>query len=562
MGRSFDNNSGNDKSAKMSKTTSQDIDNLKKQLSELTPEKIKEISKKISGEQLDRLIEKYEVESLLEEQFPEFNKYKELRTKVKIIDFGNDIVSKFKKDRSNPDRYIKIKCEYKGKGLYVLNTGAYTLEFKYQHSVRQEDTPEDIAKNRSTFESFLMMRVTGELLAEAEKLEKEKNKLERKVTKLTTKKGIVKKPMSMIKAERYTMIDLQEANGLFGQHLDINDMQKIKEDYTSKSLIHLKTNYVYIYEALLYYIQLYRNSKKYPEYKNKNIRNGGKIVALTREIDDDEATSTSYERRLRIQDSWVSFCEKAGITDPDQRKNIAKELDQKGEIIASAVASNTEDQEIDLHRKFISYKFRLANKKNNNFKNNVDNKVKADIVMHVEIPLIESILGDSITGHAGWATYPHPLQKILQNVFADSNKKLQLKQFCEEQEIKSTGERYSIGYHHIYTEIHADMHFKNTENFKYKGKGCYLLVLNNTEIKKYATKAYPKAFRSNKFYKKEAINFILKSLKVIQLACDDENKDLIKIIHFEYIAPAIHIYINKMKQQDTLNLEKINLSLY
>lgn len=545
----------------MNKTSSLDIEQLKKQLSELSPDQIKENSKKISLEQLDELIDEHDAASMLKD-IPEFKKYKEDRTKIKIIDFANEIVSKFKKDRSNPNKYVKIKCEYKGSGIYALNTGAYNLEFQYQHSVEKEDTPEEIERNIKDFESFLMMRVTGELLAESEKLEKENKKLERKVNKLSTKKGIVKKPMSMIKAERYTMIDLNEANSLFGDNLDIKDIAKIKEDYKNKALIHLKTNYVYIYEALLYYIQLYRNSKKYPEYRDKNMRNGKKVVALTREIDDDEATNTSYERRLRIQDSWVSFCEKAGITDPDQRKNIAKELEQKGEIVASAVASNSEYQEIDLHRKFITYKFRLGNKKNNNFKNNVDNKVKADIVMHVEIPLIESILGDEPKGHGGWATYPHPLQKILQNVFNDANKKLKVKEFCDEQKIKSTGERYSLGYYHIYTEIHADIHFRQTKHFKYKGQECYLLVLNKPEIKKYAKKAYPKAFRSDKFYKKEAINFILKALKVIQIACDDSNKDLIKILHFEYIKPAIHIYIDKMNQEEALRLEKINLSLY
>jgi len=389
-----------------------------------------------------------------------------------------------------------------------------------------------------------------------EKQRKQLNKLERKVTKLSLKKGVTKKPMSMIKAERLTEFGFNEPNSLFKNIKTEKDFLEIKQKITQQNLLHLKTNNQYIYDALLYYVQLYRYSKTTKDAELKNMRNGKPIVTITKETD----TKHTYEERLRIQDSWVSFCEKAGVTDVNERKEILKDLRKQPKFSALAIAKNEDgSSEIANRPSFLECKFIVRNKNQNNYKNNTDNHATEDIVLWVDTDFLGSITNIDSKNHAGWAYFPHPYQKILQNVFENSDKLLELNEYCEIQGFRNFGGKYSIGYKHVYDEIHADIHFKQVNNYKYEGEDCLLIVLDKEKIKSYAQRSYKSAFRSNKFFLKEAVQFILRALKVIQLACDDQNKDLIQILHFEYIKPTINIFIKKIDSEKTKMLEKTHL---
>ena len=136
------------------------------------------------------------------------------------------------------------------------------------------------------------------------------------------------------------------------------------------------------------------------------------------------------------------------------------------------------------------------------------------------------------------------------------NKKLI--KFCIKHKFKRTkGDKWSSGYRDVYDEIHADIYFKEATEYHWKGEPCLLIVLNEKKLKEYAQRVYKRSIKKNgKFARSEAREYILTALEVIRLAMDNKEKDLIRILHFQYIDPAIHIYVSKLPKEECKALEK------
>lgn len=393
---------------------------------------------------------------------------------------------------------------------------------------------------------------------EAEEIKKENKKLRRKIKGASNrKKSITKHSLSMLKAQKVNEFDFFDDNSIFSYLRETGKFEETKEAFSNRNLLHLRNTNGYLYDALLYYVHLFRYSQKYDKYKKDNLRNGNKIVKITREHDIDKPEGNGDEERLRIQDSWTEFCKRAGISDIQEKREFLRELQKGMTIGAVALSKNSHKKDTLIAMpNFITYKFTKSDNQKSNFKNNPKNEVVEDIVLHVETAFLCSLLDVDSTGHNGWVHYPYPLQQILRIPFIDPDKKKQLTLFCEENKFKSKGLKWDIGYKIIYEQVHGDIYFQQTHNWRYKKQDCHLLKLGKQEIERYA-KAISKSYhRGGKFRRKDATEFILKALKVIELACDNEDKDLIKILGIEQIGKEIHIFLKKFNQNKASKLEK------
>ena len=370
-------------------------------------------------------------------------------------------------------------------------------------------------------------------------------------------KGITKKPRRMLEGERLTAYDYETKDALFEYIKGEGQFNEVKELLDTKRLLHLKNNYQYVYDALLYYVHLYRYALQYKEHEKKNKRNGKAIVAMTSQKDDN--SDATYGKKLIIQDDWFTFCKRAGINNAEDRHKLAKDLKKGGSIPAISLAKTNGENELRSITSFIVFEFSDKPAKNSNLAN--AKSYTDEIIMYVDPRFLSSILDVSGKGSGGWVHFPQPLQKILERVFEDEDRHIKLKGFCARNGFKRiTGERFSPGYRKVYEEIHADIYRRAEPNFTYKGKPCHLIVLNEDGIKDYAKRCYPRAIKkSGRFSRKEAIEFLMTGMEVIRLATGDKDKDYISILGFDYMAPAIHIYVDRMTTEKSLELEKLLL---
>ena len=380
-------------------------------------------------------------------------------------------------------------------------------------------------------------------------------------------KGITKKSMNMIKAERLTMFDFDKTDTLFDCIKEEGKFEEVRDNYIDKRFLHLRSNFQHFHDAILYYLRLYRYSLKDKKAAELNKRNGKKIVMMTEGKDVDESSDEKIYERLRILDDWQAFCEHAGMTTAIERNKFLKELHELKEgstIPAMTLLKEDGCDTLEFDPNFISYKLKKKDVTNSNliYVPTDKGRYMNDIEVYVEPTYLQSILDISAKDHGGYAHYPYPLQRILKQVFEDGEKHTQLKAFCIKHEFKRiTGEKWSKGYRDIYDEIFTDIHFKMTNSHHWEGEPCLLLVLNESKIREYAKRVYPRSIkRSGRFARSEAIEFIRTGLEVIRLATGDKNKDLLRILHVEYTNPAIQIYIKKLPKEQCQSLEK-NLSI-
>ena len=376
-------------------------------------------------------------------------------------------------------------------------------------------------------------------------------------------KGITKKSMNMIKAERLTMFDFDKTDTLFDCIKEEGKFDEVKKNMEDKRFLHLRTNYQYVYDAILSYLKLYRYSLKDKEAAELNKRNGDKIVMMIQGKDADEISTKEYEKRLRIQDDWQAFCTRAGLTTADERNKLAKELQllQDGSNIPAMTLLKVDGCDtLEFDPNFISYKLKKVDAQNSNLKNVTDDNGRyiSEIILYVEPQYLTSILDVSGKGSGGWAYIAYPLGKILKRVFEVEELHKKLIRFCIKHKFKrSKGDQWSSGYRDVYDEIHADIYFKEATEYRWKGEPCLLIVLNEKKLKEYAQRVYKRSIKKNgKFARSEAREYILTALEVIRLAMDNKEKDLTRILHFQYIAPAIHIYVSKLPKEECKALEK------
>lgn len=440
-------------------------------------------------------------------------------------------------------------------------TDINNLEISDDELLKILDKPEhqEVVQDMPEYWQFKILHLQAKKLKkEAEEIKKENKKLRRKIKGASNrKKSITKHSLSILKAQKVNEFDFFDDNSLFSYLKETGKFEETKEAFSNRNLLHLKNTNGYMYDALLYYVHLFRYSQNYDKYKKDNLRNGNKIVKITREHDIDEPEGNGDEERLRIQDSWTEFSKRAGISDIEERKAFLREL-KKGMTIGavSLVKDSHKKEALVAMPNFIVYKFTKSENSNNNYKNNKQSEVVEDIIIHVETSFLSSLLDVASTGHHGWVHYPYPLQQILRNTFDDPDKQKQLTQFCEKNKFKSKGLKWDIGYKIIYEIIHGDVYFQQTHKWRYKKQDCHLLKLGKQEIERYA-KAVSKSYhRGGKFRRKDATEFILKAVKVIELACDNREKDLIQILGVEQLEKEIHIYLKKIHKNKARNLEK------
>jgi len=369
-------------------------------------------------------------------------------------------------------------------------------------------------------------------------------------------KGVTKKSKRMADAERLTKYDYNNEGTLFDYIRERGQVDEIKELLNKKEFLHLKRSYVFIADALLNYIKLFRYATAYPKkHAEKNIRNGKKIVDLAQFSS--KTSNDTYEEKLRIHDDWQSFCKMAGISNREQKHAIAKDLKNNGTIPAKTKAEVNGHDYILYQSDFLSYQLLTEPTRNSNLKN-VTETIK-EIKLFIDPSFLKSILTINAKDHGGYIYIPSPLQAILENVFQDADKHKKLKDFCLKNGFKRTkGDKWSMGYRYLYEEIHAEVCLIK-ENFTYNGQSCHLVVLDNAKIKEYALKVSPSSFKGNKFSRKEAIERILTGLEVIRLATGDEEKDYINVLKIDYLDPAIQIIIKRMSLKKSQELEKLLL---
>lgn len=369
-------------------------------------------------------------------------------------------------------------------------------------------------------------------------------------------KGVTKKSKRMADAERLTKYDYNNEGTLFDYIRERGQVDEIKELLNKKEFLHLKRSYVFIADALLNYIKLFRYATAYPKkHAEKNIRNGKKIVDLAQFSS--KTSNDTYEEKIRIHDDWQSFCKMAGISNREQKHAIAKDLKNNGTIPAKTKAKVKGHDYILYQSDFLSYQLLTEPIRNSNLKN-VTETIK-EIKLFIDPSFLKSILTINAKEHGGYIYIPSPLQAILENVFQDTDKHKNLKDFCLKNGFKRTkGDKWSMGYRYLYEEIHAEVCLIK-ENFTYNGQSCHLIVLDNAKIKEYALKVSPSSFKGNKFSRKEAIERILTGLEVIRLATGDEEKDYINVLKIEYLDPAIHIIIKRMSLKKSQELEQLLL---
>tara|TARA_R110000824_G_C15181420_1_gene673806 strand:- start:292 stop:1851 length:1560 start_codon:yes stop_codon:yes gene_type:complete len=452
---------------------------------------------------------------------------------------------------------IIIAGEYSN---YIISIKKKEFKLDFDFSIIDKDVKNWTNLN-ALIKQIVKTRVTELIFIRQEKKLAEIQKRYKLLTDIN--KGATKKSMNMIKAERLTMFDFDKTDTLFDCIKEEGKFDEVKKNMEDKRFLHLRTNYQYVYDAILSYLKLYRYSLKDKEAAELNKRNGDKIVMMIQGKDADEISTKEYEKRLRIQDDWQAFCTRAGLTTADERNKLAKELQllQDGSNIPAMTLLKVDGCDtLEFDPNFISYKLKKVDAQNSNLKNVTDDNGRyiSEIILYVEPQYLTSILDVSGKGSGGWAYIAYPLGKILKRVFEVEELHKKLIRFCIKHKFKrSKGDQWSSGYRDVYDEIHADIYFKEATEYRWKGEPCLLIVLNEKKLKEYAQRVYKRSIKKNgKFARSEAREYILTALEVIRLAMDNKEKDLTRILHFQYIAPAIHIYVSKLPKEECKALEK------